>query len=94
VPGASKDARYDQLGSGCALSSHSIMTRGQRLARLTLADALRRGELDRFVTQAETAMMCSRQACSSGNRWKNSRTENSGLLEGDFLSMPIVWPNG
>jgi hypothetical protein len=49
VPGASKDARYDHDGIGCALSSHSTMTRGQALKRLTLAEALKRGDLEAFV---------------------------------------------
>lgn len=37
---ASKDARYDQSGIGCALSFNSIMTKGQEVERLTLSEAL------------------------------------------------------
>lgn len=40
---------------GCALSSHSIITRGQELERLTLAEALRDGRLADFAAQAEAA---------------------------------------
>jgi hypothetical protein len=43
-----------------------------------------------FVRPKRTAMICSRQACSSGNRAKNSRTENSGDEEGlRFVMQPV-----
>lgn len=53
MPAASKDARYDHDGIGCALSSHSIMTRGQAVARVTLSAALASGDLEAFILQAE-----------------------------------------
>ena len=56
VPGASKDARWDHDGIGCALSSHSIMTRGQALKEPfdpTLAEALASGDLEAFIRQVE-----------------------------------------
>jgi len=53
VPGASNDARKDQAGIGCALSSHSTITRGQSLERLTLAEALATGRVEAFAAQAE-----------------------------------------
>jgi len=38
---------------GWALSSHSIMTRGQALVRLTLREAIARGDLEPFIRQEE-----------------------------------------
>src|SRR5689334_20121599 len=35
------------------LSSHSIITRGQALVRITLAEALASGDLERFIRQEE-----------------------------------------
>lgn len=53
VPGHTKSARWVQLGIGCALSSHSIRTRGQALDRLTLSEALDADRLGDFIAQAE-----------------------------------------
>lgn len=53
VPGASNDARKVHVGMGWALSSHSTMTRGQALERVTLSAALASGDLEPFIRQAE-----------------------------------------
>lgn len=38
---------------GWALSSYSIITRGQSVERISLSEALEAGELDKFIEQAE-----------------------------------------
>ncbi len=53
VPTASNDDRNDQAEIGCALSSHSIMTRGRALVRITLREALVIGDFEPFIRQTE-----------------------------------------